>query len=133
MTTFLIDDDPLSNYLTETLLRIEQFPLPIRTFISAEEGLQAVLSTLKADSCAVVLLDLNMPIMNGWQFLDALLPYAARLRSQCHLYILTSSLALTDQAKAATYEFVDGLIHKPLDRAQIHAIHAQLQEDENMQ
>lgn len=127
MTTFLIDDDPISNYLTETLLRTEQALLPIRTFESAEEALHELLEALKANTPTVVFLDLNMPIMNGWQFLDALTPYTSQLRTRCHIYILTSSLALVDQEKAATYTLVDGLVHKPLDQAEIKAIHATLQ------
>jgi CheY-like chemotaxis protein len=126
MTTFLIDDDPISNYLTETLLREEGFVLPVRTFESAEEALHVLTRNLDVDIPTVVFLDLNMPVMNGWQFLDALGPYVSRLRNRCRVYILTSSLALDDQEKAATYELVDGLIHKPLDRAEIHAISAQL-------
>ncbi|QKG54280.1 hypothetical protein [Hymenobacter sp. BRD67] len=43
MKTFLIDDDPLANYLTERLLRIEQFSTAISTFESAEAALAMLL------------------------------------------------------------------------------------------
>ena len=75
----------------------------------------------------VIFLDLNMPAMNGWQFLDALAPYADQLRDRCHIFVLTSSLALADMEKAQTYDLVAGLIHKPIDRGEIRAIRAQLQ------
>ena len=127
MITFLVDDDPISNYLTEALLRTQQFPSPVRTFESAEEALHALVGTLASNTSAVVFLDLNMPVMNGWQFLDALTPYTSQLSARCHIYILTSSLALVDQEKAATYALVDGLVHKPLDQAEIKAIHSTLQ------
>ncbi|QKG54823.1 hypothetical protein GKZ67_18870 [Hymenobacter sp. BRD67] len=72
-------------------------------------------------------LDLNMPLMNGWQFLDALAPHENLLRGHCHIFILTSSLALTDMEKAKTYDLVTRLIHKPIDRLEIQAIYSQLQ------
>ena len=72
----------------------------------------------------VVFLDLNMPMMDGWQFLDALAPYAEDLRGSCHIYILTSSLALRDLEKSRQYDLVAGLIHKALDSEKIRAIRA---------
>lgn len=121
MKTYLIDDDDLAIYLTEHLLRAEGFSNCICTFQSAQEALARLVGQ---EQCApqVVFLDLNMPLMNGWQFLDALAPYQEALRGSCHIYILTSSLALKDLEKSKQYELVAGLIHKPLDRGEIRAI-----------
>lgn len=74
----------------------------------------------------MVLLDLNMPVMNGWEFLDALVPYEQELRGSCHIYILTSSLALADLEKSKRYNLVAGLIHKLLDSGEIRTIRSQL-------
>lgn len=125
MKTYLIDDDELSIYLTETLLREEGFSPSIRTFQSAEQAFDELISAL-IQAPQVIFLDLNMPLMNGWQFLDALAPYAKELRGRCRIYILTSSLALKDLEKSKQYELVAGLIHKPLDRKEIHAIQSRL-------
>lgn len=126
MNTFLIDDDPLSNYLTENLLRLEGFSSTIFTFKSAQKALDALLKERAGEVPTVVLLDLNMPAMNGWEFLDALAPYRDELRDHCHIYVLTSSLALADLERARTYELVTRLIHKPIDSKEIRAIHSQL-------
>lgn len=67
----------------------------------------------------MVFLGLNMPVMNGWEFLDALAPYEQELRGSCHIYILTSSLALADLEKSKRYNLVAGLIHKLLDSGEI--------------
>ncbi|ALW83899.1 hypothetical protein AUC43_01525 [Hymenobacter sedentarius] len=126
MKTYLIDDDHLGIFLTEQLLRAEGFSNSICTFESAEAALQS-LAQGEDEVPQVVFLDLNMPVMNGWEFLDALVPYEKKLRGNCHIYILTSSLALTDLEKSKHYALVVGLIHKPLDSKEIRAIQAQLE------
>ncbi|MCB2379088.1 response regulator [Hymenobacter sp. BT635] len=126
MKTYLIDDDDLGIYLTEQLLRAEGFSNTICTFQSATEALAVLMREKDAAAPTVVFLDLNMPLMNGWQFLDALAPYREELRGHCHIYILTSSLALADLERSREYELVSGLIHKPIDRGEIRAIQSQL-------
>jgi hypothetical protein len=54
--------------------------------------------------------------------LTALLPYEAALQGRCRIYLLASSLALSDTAKAQTYSLVTGIIHKPLDEEKVQVI-----------
>ena len=130
MKTYLIDDDSLSNYLTQNLLRVEGFSSAISTFESAEAALKRLLGQGSAEVPRVVFLDINMPVMNGWQFLDALTPFKNKLLGRCHIFVLTSSLALADMEKAKTYDLVTGLIHKPIDSKEIHAIQSLLQQED---
>ena len=130
MKTYLIDDDSLSLFLAEHLLRLENFASTIHSFQSAEEALVALLAP-GADLPQIIFLDLNMPGMNGWQFLEALAPHQAALRGHCYIYILTSSLALSDLEKSTQYGLVTGLIHKPLDRAELRTIKEQLALDQD--
>jgi CheY-like chemotaxis protein len=129
MKTYLIDDDDLGIYLTEQLLRAEGFSNSICTFQSAREALDTLIREPKADRPRVIFLDLNMPVMNGWQFLDALAPHQQVLHGRCYIYILTSSLALSDLERSRQYALVAGLIHKPIDSGEIRAIRSRLQEE----
>ncbi|MBF9237091.1 response regulator [Hymenobacter sp. BT683] len=129
MKTYLIDDDNLAIYLTEQLLRSQGFSDCICTFLSAEQALDTLVTEDKGAPPQVVFLDLNMPVMDGWEFLDALAPYEEQLRGNCQIYILTSSLALTDLEKSKHYDLVAGLIHKPLDSEEIRAIQSKLEND----
>ncbi|OGX82880.1 response regulator [Hymenobacter glacialis] len=125
MKTYLIDDDALAIYLNEHLLRTEGFSTCICTFQSAQGALDTLLEKTKKVP-KVVFLDLNMPMMDGWEFLDALTPHQEALRGSCRIYILTSSLAMQDLEKSKQYDLVAGLIHKPLDARELQELKARL-------
>ncbi|GAB3636071.1 response regulator [Hymenobacter arcticus] len=126
MKTYLIDDDELALFLARYLIQTEGFAEVIHSFTAAEEALASLATLPQEELPQVIFLDLNMPVMNGWQFLDALAPYEADLLGRCRIYILTSSLALADLEKSRRYRLVESLIHKPLDRGELQAILGQL-------
>jgi CheY-like chemotaxis protein len=113
MLTYLIDDEPISLFLTEQVLRQEGATSPIRPFARAEAGLQFLVSHLSTEVPNVILLDLNMPVVNGWDFLEALAPYAAVQGGGGRIYTLTSSLALAATDRAKVFPMARGVIHKP--------------------
>lgn len=121
MLTYLIDDDPVSLFVAEQTLRLAGLMHPIIPFIAAQEAWACLQPRLVAEPPAFIFLDLNMPVMDGWAFLDVLAPHAATLQDRCHIYLLTSSLALADTARARGHALVQGVIHKPLDEDAIRA------------
>ncbi len=128
MLTYLIDDDIISLYLAEQVLLMEDFTTDIQLFPNAEAALSSIVEQLATQVPRVIFLDLNMPIMDGWGFLQALKPYAAALQGRCHIYILTSSMLQADKVRAQEYPLVAGVLYKPLDVAEVQAIKAVLQE-----
>jgi CheY-like chemotaxis protein len=128
MQNVLIDDDATTVFLTTRLFQREGLGETLTAFLYPVEAVaylqqQALAGTLPQ----VILLDLNMPLMSGWDVLEALQPLESQLRGHCAIYILTSSLAPADTSRAREYPLVVGVIHKPLDQAQIQAIQAQPQ------
>ena len=128
METLLIDDNSTSVFLTERLLKRECFSESIRSFLSARDALSYLKQALPAHAPEVIFLDLNMPVMDGWEFLDALQPHEPSLTERCRIYILTSSLAPSDAARAKEYALVAGLLHKPINTQMLHVIRAGLSE-----
>ena len=126
MKTFIIDDDNIMHFLTKHLLQAAGYPGKLTSFLSAEEALEVLLRDMPANVPQVILLDLNMPGMNGWEFLDALTPYSGQLRGLCQIYILTSSVDLSDLAKSEMYDLVCGFMNKPIDQVSIETVMTQL-------
>lgn len=128
MDTLIIDDDPTGIFLTTRLLRREGQPADVITsFVSPVEAVAFFRQQGPTDALPhVVLLDLNMPLLSGWDVLDALQPLEAHLLGRCAVYVLTSSLTPADAARARQYPLVVGFLHKPLDGAEIQAMQARL-------
>ncbi len=62
----------------------------------------------------IILLDINMPLMDGWQFLDNLIVQRPNFDQKTIIYIVTSSIANSDRDKAKSYKEVSGFLSKPL-------------------
>ncbi|MEO9872892.1 response regulator [Ekhidna sp.] len=108
----LVDDDPIFLTLAELAIRKENATVEIYKAMNGEEAIDF----LKSQSVDIIFLDLNMPVMNGWEFLEAL-PELTNKGKQ--IYILTSSIDPSDQRKADENPFVTSMLEKPLDREKI--------------
>lgn len=124
--TFLVDDDTISALLTQHLLKLHHFSNDITTFYQAEEALEYLLNNISGPLPDLILLDLNMPVMSGWDFLSALEPYLPALQTVCKVFILTSSLENADELKSKEYPLVAGFIQKPIRPADIQIILAEM-------
>ena len=123
MHTLLIDDDPIATFLTERLLQHEGLSDTAASFQSPTEALAFLLKQIPAGLVPqVILLDLNMPLVSGWDFLDILRRHEVQLQDQCIVYLLTSSMAPADKIRAREYPLVAGLLLKPLDARKIQQI-----------
>jgi CheY-like chemotaxis protein len=119
MRAFIIDDDHLSIFITKSLLDYDSEQWEVCCFEDAAEALQQLQTAIKLPD--VIFLDLNMPVISGWDFLDTLAA-SPTLQERCNIYILTSSLDLADTARAKEYAVVQGFIHKPITAEDIKLV-----------
>ena len=114
----LIDDDSTTNYLNKLIIERSELVDEVLTFDSAQEALGFFSQNQSNEDESLVLLDINMPIMNGWQFLDQ---YQAMSCSHSNkIVILTSSINPADKEMAEHKENVLEFKSKPLSLEMIN-------------
>ncbi|RUA37154.1 MAG: response regulator [Bacteroidetes bacterium] len=124
MATFknicIIDDDELFLIISKSIMEDENFAEHIHNFDDAREALK-YLETIDQNSYPDILfLDINMPMMDGWEFMDALQRY--EIKDKMKIYITSSSINPSDLEKAEQNQFISGFICKPLDPRKLQDI-----------
>jgi len=115
----IVDDDPENNMLSKMVLKRILGEVEITDFVEPEAGLEYIESQFakEAEGEKIVLfLDINMPTMSGWEFLDKFAAMVHTIIEQFCIYILSSSVDPRDIQRANENPLVAGIIEKPLDR-----------------
>lgn len=115
---FLIDDDRIFRRLTTRLIHHVAPECEVVEFQNGQEALNAF-HTLSPPYPAFILLDLNMPVLDGWQFLEASAPMRAALGTRIPIFIVTSSIDPQDLLRAQAHPDVVTYLNKPLNAALI--------------
>ncbi|MEJ1223874.1 response regulator [Sediminicola sp. 1XM1-17] len=114
-TVCIIDDDPIFVYGTKVLLNYNRsFGDNIIVFENGKEALSNLSSLLKSNEKfpEVIFLDLNMPLMDGWEFLDEFSKLS--LGKKTKVFIVSSSINPKDIQESKKYDLVANFISKPL-------------------
>lgn len=114
---YVIEDDPITQYLMQQLF---SFHPAIQSVLYFENGALALESLKKDITPDLIFLDLNMPIMDGWEFLDAIQHH--EVFSSIPIYIMTSSINMNDETRSANYASVQGYHTKPFNEEVIQLI-----------
>jgi len=121
---YLIDDDDIQNTINVRIIEIVAPKREVRVFKNAKRALEALKEVRKNDlekEPTFLLLDLNMPQMNGWEFLNHFEDH----QHPWPVYILTSSINEQDKSRADNFPSVAGFLSKPLTTAAFAQIVAQ--------
>lgn len=113
----VVDDDPLNNMVCKYIILKYDKEAEITLFTDPEKALESIHDTFsgameKIDT--VIFLDINMPVINGWEFLEAFEKMDEKIHQQITIYILSSSIDQGDIEKADKNPFVKGYFPKPL-------------------
>jgi len=122
-SVLLIDDDDVVNTLHSIVLRQSGLVENIRSVMSGGEAL-SILSTYEKDRSwpSIIFVDINMPGMNGWEFIEYFNEKFSGNKDKCKVCLLSSSLDPRDKEKADRSELVDFYFSKPLVPENLKAI-----------
>ena len=117
---FVVEDDPVTAIVTELFVkRNEEWSGEVQHFSDGQHAFDHLLLALAQQGPLpdLILLDLNMPFMDGWDFLNAYAGLAGA--PKIPVFLLTSSIRPQDMERSRTYDSVKGYFSKPLDDAKV--------------
>lgn len=113
----IVDDDMTNNFLCKCAIQVLFPESSVQAFTDPQEALTVIFEQFPGGyekGSIVLFLDINMPHLSGWAFLDEFEKFDARLRRQFAIYMLTSSIDPYDEKKASTESTIFGFLSKPL-------------------
>ncbi|MDL5048944.1 response regulator [Oscillatoria amoena NRMC-F 0135] len=111
----VIDDDPFNNKICKLFLQKFIGDVAVETFTEPEVAINYLANYTPPDTePSIVLLDINMPTMTGWEFLDEYDHLDASVKNSLKVYILSSSVDERDKERAAQNKNVVDYLIKPL-------------------
>src|SRR5688572_10881324 len=116
LRVILIDDNEVDLLLHERLITIQQISRTVLAFNNPNKALEFLSSNISLPKIppTVILLDIQMPEMDGFEFLEAFDSYPYKIKSQCHIIMVSSSLDYRDLSRTYASPMVVKLLKKPL-------------------
>lgn len=113
----IIDDDTVNNFLCQRVIQVLFPNTLIKFFTQPEIALTKIVEEYQGGyekESIVIFLDINMPQLDGWTFLEKFKMLGDQIQEQFLIYLLSSSIDQSDREKAVANPKVAGFISKPL-------------------
>lgn len=128
-SVLLVDDDDVTLMICKLRLKKSKFCEEVITAENGEEAAkfferQLALPEIERNLPELIFLDINMPVMNGWDFLDDFESKYQHIFTKIRIDILSSSVDPKDEEKAENHPLIIGFITKPLTDDNLQALMA---------
>ncbi|MFC3559862.1 response regulator [Pedobacter jamesrossensis] len=108
----VVDDDSMVLFIHEMVIEESNLTAKTEYFLSAGDALHRIAAESDSDACFLIFLDINMPILNGWQMLERLSVH--QKREKIHVVMVSSSIDQVDVEMADSNDMVLNYLSKPL-------------------
>ena len=114
----IIEDEEISAFITKKIIEMDRRTKQIHIFKNGETAID-YFKTYASEAQLlpeVIFLDLNMPVMNGWQFIEAYQKIFYKFAKKLEIYILSSSITIAEINKIKEIKVISGHIIKPITK-----------------
>lgn len=118
---FLIDDDPIFVYLTRRIIASIDRQCKINEFTDGELAIRYLEEICGKPELLpdIILMDISMPVMDGWEFLKEYSQLRSKIKKDIALYIVSSSISPQEVERSKGFSAVSDFLIKPLERGKI--------------
>lgn len=110
----VIDDSKLDCFIADKIINNTGKAALVKVFQQANEALTYINQNEEFSAITIVFVDIQMPVMNGFEFVENFEKLPDNLKSNYHIYMLSSSINENDIAKVKGYASVKHFLNKPL-------------------
>ena len=121
----LVDDDQSTNHYHEIIFEDWEVSESIHMASNGQEALNFLVKKPQ-DEPSLIMLDVNMPIMNGFEFLEEYEKLPNEQKASFVIFMLTSSLHPADVERASKFKSVNGYCEKPMTKEMMDSIVEQI-------
>ena len=114
---WVVDDDAIYQVIINKIIKRSEMFSASSSFKNGKEAVSALHKIIENTELIpdIILLDINMPVMDGWEFMEEIKTIKSQIDKKIIIYIVSSSIAVEDKNKSKEFNDVFAFISKPVN------------------